>query len=76
MKGYIFISVVAVRQLERQMTREKERSSEHLSTVEEHFKRQLDLLQGQLKAVEKERNLMMVRANWTYNLVLGEIQNH
>ncbi|XP_053390441.1 coiled-coil alpha-helical rod protein 1-like [Mercenaria mercenaria] len=52
-------AVVSVRQLERQMTREKERFTEQLSTTEEHYKRQLDLLQGQLKAVEKERNLMM-----------------
>lgn len=52
-------AVVSLRQLERQMTREKERFAEQFSTIEEHYKRQVGLIQEQLKSVEKERNLMM-----------------
>lgn len=52
-------AVVSLRQLERQCNRDKERSAEHLKTVEDHYTKQIELLQQQLLAIEKERNLMM-----------------
>ena len=74
------ISVVSLRQLERQCTREKERAAEHLNTVEEHYQRQIDKLQEQLKSVEKERNLMMVsscflQVKCKVNLISGASAN-
>ena len=55
-----YFTVVSLRQLERQTVREKERVSEHLKTVEQHYNRQIEGLQQKLRAVESERNLMMV----------------
>ncbi|XP_060081141.1 coiled-coil alpha-helical rod protein 1-like [Ylistrum balloti] len=52
-------AVVALRQLERQTNREKERSAEHLATVEAHYTKHVGQLQQQLQALEKDRNLMM-----------------
>lgn len=52
-------SVVALRQQERQMVRDKERMTENFQTMEHHYVRQLTTLQEQLKSLEKERNLMM-----------------
>ena len=52
--------MVSLRQLERQTGREKERATEHLNTVEQHYTRQIEGLQQRLQAVEAERNLMMV----------------
>ncbi|XP_033739487.1 coiled-coil alpha-helical rod protein 1-like [Pecten maximus] len=52
-------AVVALRQLERQSNREKERSAEHLVTVETHYTKHIAQLQQQLQALEKDRNLMM-----------------
>lgn len=52
--------VVALRQQERQMVRDKERMTENFQTMEHHYVRQLTTLQEQLKSLEKERNLMMV----------------
>ncbi|XP_069103946.1 LOW QUALITY PROTEIN: coiled-coil alpha-helical rod protein 1-like [Argopecten irradians] len=52
-------AVVALRQLERQTNREKERSAEHLVTVETHYTKHIAQLQQQLQALEKDRNLMM-----------------
>ena len=52
--------MVSLRQLERQTAREKDRMTEHLSTVEQHYTRQIEGLQQRLQAVESERNLMMV----------------
>lgn len=54
------VVVVALRQLERQTQREKERSAEHLVTVETHYTKHIAQLQQQLLALEKDRNLMMV----------------
>jgi len=64
---------VSHRQLERQFTREKERAAEQLSVAEEHYKRQIHMLEDRLKSTEKERNLMMVwifscSGNETYDL--------
>ena len=58
--GNYVSSVVSLRQLERSSTRERERASEHLATVEEHYTRQLNALTEKLRNVEAERNLMMV----------------
>lgn len=52
--------VVALRQQERQMVRDKERMTENFQTMEHHYVKQLSTLQEQLKSLEKERNLMMV----------------
>ena len=52
--------MVSHRQLERQFTREKERAAEQFSVAEEHYKRQIHMLEDRLKITEKERNLMMV----------------
>ncbi|XP_048765311.2 coiled-coil alpha-helical rod protein 1-like [Ostrea edulis] len=52
-------AVVSLRQLERQMTREKERATEHFQTMENHYIQQLSAQQEQAKSLEKERNLMM-----------------
>lgn len=52
--------VVALRQQERQMVRDKERMTENFQTMEHQYVRQLTTLQEQLKSLEKERNLMMV----------------
>lgn len=52
--------VVALRQQERQMVRDKERLTENFQTMEHHYVKQLSTLQEQLKSLEKERNLMMV----------------
>lgn len=52
--------VVAMRQQERQMVRDKERMTENFQTMEHHYVKQLSTLQEQLKSLEKERNLMMV----------------
>jgi len=62
LKGFeILVSpVVSLRQLERSSTRERERASEHLATVEEHYTRQVNALTEKLRNVEAERNLMMV----------------
>lgn len=63
--GYIKLAVVSLRQLERQCNRDKERSAEHLKTVEDHYTKQIELLQQKLLALEKERNLMMVSIRHT-----------
>lgn len=52
--------VVALRQQERQMVRDKERMTENFQTMEHHYVKQLSTFQEQLKSLEKERNLMMV----------------
>nr|KAG5706661.1 hypothetical protein BaRGS_005731 [Batillaria attramentaria] len=52
-------AVVTVRQLERQMGRERERTQELQATMEAHNLAQLTHLQQQLQAVEKERNIFM-----------------
>jgi hypothetical protein len=41
----LFQIVVSLRQLERQTAREKDRMTEHLSTVEQHYTRQIEGLQ-------------------------------
>ena len=55
------VAVVFLRQQERQWARERERSEELQSTTESHYTAQLQHLQHQLQAVEKERNICMVR---------------
>ncbi|XP_062572838.1 coiled-coil alpha-helical rod protein 1-like [Saccostrea cucullata] len=52
-------AVVSLRQLERQMARDKERTTEQSLTMEKHYSHQLSTLQEQVKSLEKERNLMM-----------------
>ena len=52
--------MVFLRQQERQWARERERSEELQSTTEAHYTAQLQHLQHQLQAVEKERNICMV----------------
>ncbi|XP_022291591.2 coiled-coil alpha-helical rod protein 1-like isoform X1 [Crassostrea virginica] len=52
-------AVVSLRQLERQMARDKERTTENYQTMENHYIKQLSTLQEQMKSLEKERNLMM-----------------
>ena len=61
--AYLFIiivlQVVSVRQLERQSARERERSREHLETIEQDHKLQIRQLEQDLRAVESDRNLLM-----------------
>ncbi|XP_077986701.1 coiled-coil alpha-helical rod protein 1-like [Glandiceps talaboti] len=52
-------AVVSLRQMERQLAREKERSNERLKTQEDVFQKQLSKLQSHLKDIEKDRNLLM-----------------
>ncbi|XP_061176842.1 coiled-coil alpha-helical rod protein 1-like [Saccostrea echinata] len=52
-------AVVSLRQLERQVAREKDRTAEQSLMVEKHYSHQLSTLQEQVKSLEKERNLMM-----------------
>ncbi|XP_077867904.1 coiled-coil alpha-helical rod protein 1-like [Saccoglossus kowalevskii] len=52
-------AVVSLRQMERQLVREKERHAEKLKTEEEIFQKQLDKVQNQLREVETERNIVM-----------------
>ena len=61
--AYLFIiivfQVVSVRQLERQSARERERSREHLETIEQDHKLRIRQLEQDLHAVESDRNLLM-----------------
>ncbi|KAK3098404.1 hypothetical protein FSP39_019193 [Pinctada imbricata] len=66
-------AVVSYRQLERQTGREKERSSEQIATMEEHYTRQIATLQEQLRNLEKERNLMM--ATLRQEGLLGKVKS-
>ncbi|XP_074647954.1 coiled-coil alpha-helical rod protein 1-like [Tubulanus polymorphus] len=52
-------AVVSMRQMERQLTREKERATEHERAVELRHQRELNKTNTQLKSLEKERNLLM-----------------
>ncbi|XP_064617034.1 coiled-coil alpha-helical rod protein 1-like [Liolophura sinensis] len=52
-------AVVTLRQVQRQASRDRERLEETAQLREEHYGRQVEALQQQLRAVEKERNVMM-----------------
>ncbi|KAL5010146.1 hypothetical protein ScPMuIL_012451 [Solemya velum] len=54
-------AVVSLRQLERQTSRDKERSKEQLNILEGDYKKQVHQLQEQVRVIESERNLMMVK---------------
>ena len=54
------VPVVTLRQLERQMARDKDRAAENLKASEDQYQQQVARLQQHAKAVEKERNLLMV----------------
>ena len=55
-----YFPVVSLRQLERQMLRERERSAEMLKTQEEHLQLEMCRVKSQLKEAERDRNLLMV----------------
>ena len=62
-KSYVFalfITVVSLRQLERQHGREKERSGEVIALQEEQSRLEVGRLTRQLKDSERDRNLLMV----------------
>ncbi|KAK0058757.1 coiled-coil alpha-helical rod protein 1 [Biomphalaria pfeifferi] len=52
-------TVVSLRQMERNHTRELSRNQELLQTTEDHFNRQLLHTQNEMIKVEKERNIML-----------------
>ncbi|XP_050417991.1 coiled-coil alpha-helical rod protein 1 isoform X2 [Patella vulgata] len=52
-------AVVALRHIERQSLREKERLNEQITLSDSHYNKQIERLQQQLKSIEKERNMMM-----------------
>ncbi|XP_070581825.1 coiled-coil alpha-helical rod protein 1-like isoform X2 [Ptychodera flava] len=52
-------AVVSMRQIERQLVRQKERHNEKIKSQEEMFQKQLDKLQRQLRESDKDRNLLM-----------------
>ncbi|KAK6166439.1 hypothetical protein SNE40_023129 [Patella caerulea] len=52
-------AVVALRHIERQSLREKERLNEQIKLSDSHYNKQIERLQEQLKSIEKERNIMM-----------------
>ena len=58
---YLQISVVSLRQLERQMGREREKQTEKVQTIEMQYQQSVTHLKVQLQAMEKERNMCMVR---------------
>ena len=53
-------TVVSWRQLERQAVRDKERSSENALMLERHYKQELGKVEAKARALEKERNMLMV----------------
>ena len=57
---HVCISVVNLRQLERQHARERERSAQSMQVQEEQHKYDVGRLTTQLHDVEKDRNLLMV----------------
>ena len=56
----IALSVVSLRQLERQMGREREKQVEKIQSTESQYQQHITKLQRQVQAVEKERNMCMV----------------
>ena len=54
------LSVVSLRQLERQMGREREKQVEKIQSTKSQYQQHITKLQRQLQAVEKERNMCMV----------------
>ena len=62
------VTVVSLRQLERQRERERERTSEQLRVVEDTYKQHVSRLEAKLREMERERNLLMVRT-CSYNLI-------
>ena len=65
-KLLLFYSVVSLRQLERQMDRERAKQAEKIQSSESQYQQHMVKLQQQLQAVERERNLCMVR---TFNFI-------
>ncbi|CAJ0948839.1 unnamed protein product [Ranitomeya imitator] len=63
-------AVVTFRQTERQMQREKARSQETISTLEDAARVREEQLTRQLRDAERDKNLMMVRLS---NLFIGNI---
>ena len=53
--------MVQLRQLERQTAREKERNSERMESMEKQHHAAISKLQKQMKSIEAQRNLLMVR---------------
>nr|XP_054769395.1 coiled-coil alpha-helical rod protein 1-like [Lytechinus pictus] len=53
-------AVVSLRQLERRHAREKERSSEALSSQEDYLKKEISKLKTRLSEAEADRNMLMV----------------
>ena len=55
--------MVTLRQLERQLARDKERAADSLRIEQEQQRQQVAKLQAQARALETERNLLMVSNN-------------
>ena len=51
---------MSLRQLERQMGRERERMNEETKASEEFYKQHITKLEKNIRELEKERNLLMV----------------
>jgi phage host-nuclease inhibitor protein Gam len=58
---------VTLRQFERQAGREKERAADYCRSLEEEYTLKIDKLKQQVRSLEQERNLMMVRTEEKYS---------
>lgn len=56
----VCISVISLRQVERKSEREKEKHKEEMTRLEEYYKQHIVKLEGNVKTLESDRNLLMV----------------
>ena len=57
---YRIFPVVSLRQMERQMIRDKQRHADIKTSLEDHYKQQIANIESRLHTADTDRNLLMV----------------